>query len=154
MMKSVSLARGLKEKNRLAGKLKELRESISLNNSRDEETPRDIDVRETLDEAERIKDRLVSVKVAIAEANKDIVGLIIGLEELKGEIAWLKGLDTNSWTKKSYVGEKEIVHRVNAVVNGPEKIKKIAELQRKADKIQDELDDFNSSHRISIDIDE
>jgi len=44
MKKQVSLARRLKEKNRLSGKLKERREGISANNSRDEEVPRDIDV--------------------------------------------------------------------------------------------------------------
>ena len=154
MKKSVSLARGLKEKNRLAGKLRELRESISLNNSHDEDVPRDIDVEKTLEATIKIKERLTAVKIALAEANKEIVGLIIGLEELKSEIAWLKGLDTTSRTTKTYYAEKEIVHRTDAVITGSAKLKMVEELQAKANKIQDELDDFNASHRICIEIDD
>ena len=154
MKKSVSLARGLKEKNRLAGKLKELRDGISLNNSRDEEMPRDVDVEKSMDEAAKIKERLVEVKVALAAANKDIVGLIIGLEELKSEIAWLKNLDTTERKSRSYYADKEVIRRTDAIISGPAKLKMLEELQTKANKIQDELDDFNASHRICIEIDD
>lgn len=154
MKKSVSLARALKEKNRLAGKLRELRESISRNNSHEEDVPRDVDVQKAFEEAVRLKERLMEVRTAIAKANQEIVGSIIALEELKSEIAWLKGLDTSSWTRKSYCGDKEVFHRKDAIINGPKKIKLVEELQAQANKIQDYLDDFNASSRVCIEIDD
>jgi len=94
------------------------------------------------------------VKGELAHANLGIVEQIIALEELKSEIAWLKALDTTSRTTKDYFGPREIVKKTEAIISGPMKLKMIEELQAKANRIQDVLDDFNASHRISIEIDE
>jgi len=152
--KSVTLSRALKEKNRWAGRLAELRERISSNNSHEESALICSDVAADLADAKDASERLVAIKTAIAEANAEIVGLIIQLEELKGELAWLKGLETKEGVFKSQIYHDVVEEKFVVGISGSEKIKMIDELQRKANKIQDALDDFNGTHRVSIEVDE
>ena len=71
VMKSVTLSRGLKEKNRLAGKLAQLREQISGSNSHEAEVPQDVDVTKAMAEAKEVEQRLIAVKTALAKANAE-----------------------------------------------------------------------------------
>ena len=93
MKKRVTIARALKEKNRVAGRLAKARELVGRENSMDKNVPRGIDVSETYTLAKTLRDRLVSIKSAIAEANSPIVSKIIELDEVKSEISYLNGLD-------------------------------------------------------------
>lgn len=151
MKKSVTLSRALKEKNRWAGKLALLRSQIGYQNSMGEDTQRDIDVEAVLAEATCAEQILVDIKTAIAEANKEIVGTIVALEETKCEIAWLNGLDTTAFCRKNSYGG---VDRRTAVISGAQKIKLVKERQLKANALQDKLDEFNSSHRVFIEVEE
>lgn len=152
VMKSVTLSRGLKEKNRLAGKLAQLREQISGSNSHEAEVPQDVDVTKAMAEAKEVEQRLIAVKTALAKANAEIVGTIIALEEVKSEIVWLKGLNTKEGTFKSRSYGETTVEVYKTTIHGAEKLAMIDELQKRANRLQDELDDFNSSHRITIEV--
>lgn len=151
---SVPLARALKIKNRLAGRLAQLRMLISTNNSRDEDNPRICDVRLVLDEASKLKQRLVEVKTAIANANQGIVQTIIELEETKGELAWLRELDTNCCSKREWKLTREIVVNVTAVIGGQERLQMEKVLQKKAEELQDQLDEYNACHYVGIEVDD
>lgn len=150
--KSVTLSRGLKEKNRWAGRLAQLREQIANCNSHEDEVPQDIDVARALSVAKEVEQRLISVKTELAKANFEIVGTIIALEETKSEIAWLKGLNTKEGTFKSRSYGETTVEVYKATIHGSEKLSMIDELQKRANRLQDELDEFNSSHRIMIEV--
>lgn len=152
VMKSVTLSRGLKEKNRLAGKLAQLREQISGSNSHEAEVPQDVDVTKAMAEAKGVEQRLIAVKTALAKANAEIVGTIIALEEVKSEIVWLKGLNTKEGTFKSRSYGETTVEVYKTTIHGAEKLAMIDELQKRANRLQDELDDFNSSRRITIEV--
>lgn len=152
--KSVTLARALKEKNRVAGVLATLRNQIASDNSRDEESPRDVEVEAAFSEALRVEQRLIEIKTAIAEANKEIVGVIVTLEETKSEIAWLSSLDTTCYNRRVVTMGEERIHKVDAVITGPRKIALLKDLQKRANALQDQLDDYNSSHRIVIEVED
>lgn len=153
MKKQVSIARALKEKNRVVGRLAKAREIIQQENSKDKSLPRRVDVEATYAEAKMLEARLVAIKSAIAQANNPIVAKIIELDELKSEIAFLNGLNVKEgrFEEVSYVNK--IVRDIEAVVGQARVLAEVAELQKKADALQDALDEFNASTKVEIEID-
>jgi len=152
MKKMVSIARALKEKNRIAGRLSKLRELVNKENSREKKIPRGIDVRDVYDESRVLKDRLVAVKSAIAVANQPIVGKIIELDEVKSEIAYMNNLNVREGVFEKGDYGRSVTEAYDAVIRKPELLERIAELQDRADELQDALDEFNASTKIEIEI--
>jgi len=149
--KNMTLARALKEKNRIAGKLATLRDRISRENSwEDNSRPRNFDVLKLYNEAEILEQNLVSVKTAIAIANAGIVKKIIELAEVKSKIKWLCGISTKQgvFSENSY-GNK-IDRTFTVIISGQEIVEKCNQLQEKANDLQDEIDEYNASTRINV----
>lgn len=153
MKRSVSIARALKEKNRVAGRLAKAREIIQQENSKDKGLPRRVDVEATYAEAKMLEARLVAIKSAIAQANNPIVAKIIELDELKSEIAFLNGLNVKEGRFEEVSYGNKIVRDIEAVVGQARVIAEVAELQKRADALQDALDEFNASTKVEIEID-
>ena len=154
MKKLVTIARALKEKNRVAGRLTKARELVGKENSKDKNVPRGINVAETYALAKALRDRLVSIKVAIAEANKPIVAKIIELDEVKSEISYLNGLDVKEGKFVSTSYGTRIETELEAVIRQPQVLDEVTALQARADRLQDELDEFNAATKIEIEVDE
>ena len=154
MKKRVTMARALKEKNRVAGRLAKARELVARENSRDKNVPRGIDVSETYALAKTLRDRLVAIKTAIAEANSPIVSKIIELDEVKSEISYLNGLDVKEGKFVSGNYGTRIETELEAVIRQPQVLDEVTALQARADRLQDELDEFNATTKIEIEIDE
>lgn len=154
MKKRVTIARALKEKNRVAGRLAKARELVGRENSRDKNVPRGIDVSETYTLAKALRDRLVSIKSAIAEANSPIVSKIIELDEVKSEISYLNGLDVKEGKFVSTNYGTRIEIELDAVIRQPQVLDEVTALQARADRLQDELDEFNATTKIEIELDE
>ena len=153
MKKQVSIARALKEKNRVAGRLAKAREIIQQENSKDKSLPRRVDVETTYAEAKMLEARLVAIKSAIAQANNPIVAKIIELDELKSEIAFLNGLNVKEGRFEEVSYGNKIVRDIEAVVGQARVLAEVAELQKRADVLQDALDEFNASTKVEIEID-
>lgn len=153
MKKQVSIARALKEKNRVAGRLAKAREIIQQENSKDKSLPRRVDVEATYAEAKMLEARLVAIKSAIAQANNPIVAKIIELDELKSEIAFLNGLNVKEGRFEEVSYGNKIVRDIEAVVGQARVLAEVAELQKRADVLQDALDEFNASTKVEIEID-
>ena len=154
MKKRVTIARALKEKNRVAGRLAKARELVGRENSKDKNVPRGIDVSETYTLAKTLRDRLVSIKSAIAEANSPIVSTIIELDEVKSEISYLNGLDVKEGKFVSTSYGTRIETELEAVIRQPQVLDEVTALQARADRLQDELDEFNATTKIEIELDE
>lgn len=154
MKKRVTIARALKEKNRVAGRLAKARELVGRENSKDKNVPRGIDVSETYTLAKTLRDRLVSIKSAIAEANSPIVSKIIELDEVKSEISYLNGLDVKEGKFVETNYGSRIETELEAVIRKPQVLDEVAALQARADRLQDELDEFNAATKIEIEVDE
>lgn len=153
MKKMVSIARALKEKNRVAGRLAKARQLVNKENSQEEKIPRSIDVREYYDFAKLMRERLVSIKSAIAVANQPIVSRIVEMAELKSEIAYLNSLNVKEGLfEESSYGSK-LVREYKAVVRSNEVLEEIASLQKRIEDLQDELDEFNASVKVEIEVD-
>ena len=72
MKNRVTVARALKEKNRVAGRLAKALNLVSRENSQDSNVPRGVDVDATYAQAKELRKRLVETKTAIALANQPI----------------------------------------------------------------------------------
>lgn len=153
MKKRVTVARALKEKNRVAGRLAKVRELIGRENSKDKNVPRGIDVSETYALAKTLRDRLVAIKSAIAEANSPIVSKIIELDEVKSEISFLNALDVKEGKFVSTNYGTRVETELEVVIRQAEVLDDLAALQARADRLQDELDEFNATAKIEIEVD-
>lgn len=153
MKKVVSIARALKEKNRVAGRLAKARQLVNKENSKEKKVPRGVDVKAVYAEAKMLRDRLVAIKTAIAVANQPIVGKIVELAEVKSEISYLNALDVQEgvFEEASYGGK--LVKEYDAVLQKTEVLSEVDALQRRADELQDALDEFNASVKVEIEVD-
>ena len=153
MKRMVSIARALKEKNRVAGRLAKARQLVGKENSKEKKVPRGVDVKAAYAEAKTLRDRLVAIKTAIAVANQPIVGKIVELAEVKSEIAYLNTLNVQEgmFEESNYGGK--LVKEYDAVLKKAEVLAEVNALQRRADELQDELDEFNASVKVEIEVD-
>lgn len=146
----VSLARALKEKNRLAGKLRKALNLVQEENRKIAGSPRSIDVAQQLATAEQLSAQLAQVKSIIAAANGPIVGTIVELEETKSLISALEAVDTKDEIEVSGYGANQMEKRYDVVLQAPVVLEKIAKLQARADALQDQLDEFNATTRVTL----
>ena len=154
MKKMVTIARALKEKNRVAGRLAKARQLVGAENSNEKKIPRRVDVVAVRDEARALAERLVAIKSAIAVANAPIVGKIIELDEAKSAIVWLNELNVHEGVFDETINYGgRIVREYEAVIGKDVVLKQVEALQRRADDLQDALDEFNASTKVEIEID-
>lgn len=150
----VTIARALKEKNRVAGRLAKARELVGAENSQDKSVPRGVDVAAMYDLAKMLRNRLIAIKSAIAEANKPIVSKIIELDEIKSEIAFLNGLDVKEGKFVTTNYGTRIESEIDAIISKQQVLDEVAALQVRADRLQDELDEFNATTKVEIELDD
>ena len=113
-----------------------------------------MDVRSVYNDSKKLRDRLVAIKTTIGVANQPIVGKIVELAEVKSEISYLNSLDVKEGVFESSVyGDKVRVTEITAVVTKKEVLDTVDALQRRADQLQDELDAFNASTKVEIEVD-
>ena len=158
MKKKVSLARALKEKNRIAGRLAQSRALVAKENSKVAGATRDVDVKVVYEGTKALRDRLVAIKSAIAIANSPIVSKIIELEEVKGEIAYLKKLNVENGMvvmdeQRFPLRECGKTYEVSAVIRQGDVLAELSALKKRAEELQDELDEFNISTTVEIEVD-
>lgn len=153
MKNRVTVARALKEKNRVAGRLAKALNLVSRENSQDSNVPRGVDVGATYAQAKELRKRLVETKTAIALANQPIVGKIIELEEIKSEISYLNGLDVKEGVFVSNSYNSTVTNEYSAVIKKQQVLEEVERLQSRADRLQDELDEFNALTKVEIEVD-
>ena len=153
MKKMVTIARALKEKNRVAGRLAKARKLVGAENSNEKKIPRRVDVAAVREEARTLAERLVAIKSAIAVANVPVVGKIVELAEAKSAISWLNGLNVREGVfEETSFGEK-VVKEYEAIIGKDVVLKQVEALQQRADDLQDALDEFNASTKVEIEVD-
>ena len=143
-----TLARALKERSRLAGRLKHNFQLLNRENSRISGSPRSFDVRAIYAENRELMEKLIDVKQRIAAANAPIAGKLVEMDELKSMIAYLKGLDTTAEIKKTGYNGESVLYE--AVISAAEVNAAVEELQKRVEDLQDELDEFNAVTRIDL----
>lgn len=156
----VTLARALKEKKRIAGRINTLEQFIRNNNVyevENKELPsykaeKMRDVQEKLNELSALRKRMVETKEAIAKANAEngICGLVYEMEECKSEISFYRQIDT-SVRPRSFEnnGQTVFIERIPQI---PQETvdSKIEELTNAIEKLQDKVDEINATVFINI----
>lgn len=152
----ISVARAMKEKNRIIRKIAEL-EVTFLGNVVDERNSDElVDVSGNVDEWMNLKDKLVNLKVAIGKANAESGALqcVYGMEEARGTLTRLDRIPFNTkseWSRNPVTGEMEEIKKVASL--SKEKIEQSKkEVQKLIDDLQDALDEINAKTFIEFEI--
>lgn len=149
---SVTLAKALSIKNRLAGRLSRARSSIEAYNSvtagqRDDDAGATVDVRAEYERLLMLQEGLVVVKAAIHRANAPVYEDVLRLAEKKALVQMLGGLNTKHGTEPGYAG---VEFRYSATIRKPEVLEMVRRLEAEIDRIQDKLNHFNATATVEV----
>ncbi len=141
----MKLSKALKDKNRVAGELAELKALLQKQNVRASTQAFDYDAQDLLARLRVKLDELVKVKTAIAQANVTVYDKIFRLAELKGLSALLKTLDTKNGVFKENSGVYGSAYDIEyiAQLKKTEVDRLSAETDAEIQALQDALDEFN-----------
>lgn len=157
----VTLARALKEKKRIAGRINTLEQFIRSNNVyevENKELPsykaeKMRDVQEKLNELAILRKKMVETKEAIAKANAEngICGLVYEMEECKSEISFYRQIDTIV-RPRSFENNNGQTVFIEKIAQIPKETvdSKIEELTKAIEKLQDKVDEINATVFINI----
>lgn len=148
---TVNLAKALKLKNRLAGRIAKLTQNVQNYNSTQEKAEQ-IDVRAAYTERADLVRRLTDLKAAVALANAPVQRDIFLLAELKAEVTLLTGLNTKHGTViEGYPTSGPVAYI--AQFRKTEVDAMVADLEERIDALQDRLDAFNATTTIAVERD-
>ena len=149
---SVTLAKALSIKNRLAGRLAQAKLNVETYNSvlatqkgRDGQAA--VDVRAEFERYRMIQEGLVVVKAAVQRANSPIYEDVLRLGEKKAVLQMLAGLNTKHGSEPGYNGAE---YRFEATILKPEALEMVRRIEAEIDKIQDKLNHFNATTTVEI----
>jgi hypothetical protein len=149
-LQAITLAKALKVKNRLAGRLAKVQADILAYNSVPEGQADQVNVPALLKTREELVEGLVSLKAAINEANREVQRDIYDLAEKKATAQFLAGLNTRHGPQPAVYPNTTAVNYV-AALKKADVDDRVARLEKEIDQLQDRLDQFNHAHRIEVD---
>ncbi len=148
---SVTLAKALSIKNRLAGRLAQAKSNVETYNSvlagQKEAGFSTVDVRAEFERYQILQEAMVVVKAAIQRANQPIYPDVLRLAEKKALLQMLTGLNTKQGTEPGYAG---VEYRYLATIAKPEVLEIARKVESEIDKLQDLLTQFNASTSVEI----
>jgi hypothetical protein len=148
-MAEITLAKALKVKNRLAGRLARVQADIQAYNSVPEGQADQVNVPALLKAREELVGALVGLKEAVNDANREAQRDIYDLAEKKAAAQFLAGLNTRH-------GPQPAVYPGTTEVNYVAALKKadvdalVAGLEKEIDRLQDRLDQFNHARTVEV----
>jgi hypothetical protein len=150
----ITLAKALKLKNRFASKIGEVNGNIISYNSVIEGQDRPVDVSALMFRRERLVDALITLKTDISGANTPIQSIIYLLAEVKGDLTFLRGIDTSSGVqeKSGHWGEIDKIVTKTSILDFGTIQGLIEQAEADIDANQDKLDKHN--HIVEIEIDD
>ena len=149
-MAEITLAKALKVKNRLTGRLAKVQADIQAYNSVPEGQADQVNVPALLKTREELVEALVALKTAINDANREAQRDIYDLAEKKATAQFLAGVNTRHGPQPPvYPSTVEVTYVAalrKADVDGL-----VAGLEKEIDQLQDRLDQFNHERKIGVD---
>jgi DNA repair exonuclease SbcCD ATPase subunit len=148
-MPEITLAKALKLKNRLTGRLAKVQADIQAFNSIPEKQAGQVDVPALMQTREELVQALVSLKTAINDANRESQRDIYELAEKKATAQFLANVSTRQ-------GPQPPVYPSTIEVTYVAALKKadvdalVARLETEIDQLQDKLDQFNHDRTIAV----
>ena len=144
----MTLARALKERCRIAGKLKMKLDIINSENSAIRGNERNFDLRAVYEECKELHRKLIQIKQIIAAANAPIVDKLVEMDEVKSMIARLRGINTTTGLVERGYGQND--RYMEVVFSASEMTAEADRFQARAEQLQDELDAFNALTKVEI----
>ena len=154
--KKMTIARALKEKERVARKLQSARETLSRVNSVMVGLKRPVDAKEVFETVQRLQNRYLEIKKAIAAANAGISAQLTEMLVVRAEKEYYEKLDCRESSPR---GDWEIsdtgsrvwrTEQFDAYINEGKRQEIVAALEQRLDDLQDEVDAFNATHSVEI----
>lgn len=148
----MSLARALKEKNRLAGELNRCWALVCKENSKREDVSRVTDVAALYETIHVYREALIDLKKKIGLANAGNLDCIYRMEECKNELRQLELINTDETSDFQEIGDSNYKEFKRSVVFTAAQVYEMKQaLQQECNSIQDELDEYNASTKIEFD---
>ena len=157
--KTMTIARALKEKERIARRLAQAKELFASSNCVRADEDREIDIKETYENMRNLQRQYVAIKRAIAVANAGISPSLVEMLAVRAELAFY----TNLRCKESEMSdeltqldgdERPVRRRVKIVydsfINAKARKEMMETLTTRLDDLQDEVDNFNATHFVEM----
>lgn len=149
-LQEITLAKGLKVKNRLAGRLAKVQADIQTYNSVLEGQADQVNVTALVQTRDELVEALVTIKTAINEANREIQRAIYDLAEKKASVQFLNGISTRHGAQPAgYPGQPD--YKYVATLKKGDVDAQVQRLEKEIDTLQDRIDSFN--HRTTVEVD-
>jgi hypothetical protein len=148
----MKLAKALKEKNRLGGEVKRLKDLIQRENSKNVKSTSKVDCAKLWADLEETVRKLINIKTAIFKANAGIYNKITTIGEYKSKVEWIKSLNTKDGVEDvpNYRGESTKTEQYVAFVKQEEVDQMIVNIQESIAMLQDDLDAYNATTEIEL----
>jgi hypothetical protein len=146
----ITLAKALKVKNRLTGRLAKVQADIQTYNSVPEGQANQVNVPALLKTREELVEALVHLKTAINDANREVQRDIYLLAEKKAMAQFLGGLNTRHGPQPAVYPNTTEVQYV-AALKKADVDARMARLEKEIDQLQDTLDHFNHVRKVEVD---
>lgn len=144
----ISLAKALKVKNRLSGRMNKVTSDIQTYNSVLVEQAEQVNVEKLISLREELMNALIELKSNLVKANIPIQSLLIRLGELKAKVQFLQGISVQDGSVRHGYQNTEVVYKAYLKKNNVDQ--QVQALEKEIDSIQDELDSFNALTKIEI----
>jgi hypothetical protein len=149
-MAKITLAKALKIKNRLTGRMAKVQADIQVYNSVPEGQADQVNVPALMQTRAELVGELVGLKTAINEANREAQRDIYLLAEKKATAQFLADVNTRHGPQPPvYPSTVEITYV--AALKKADVDALVARLENETDQLQDKLDQFNHDHQIEVD---
>ena len=148
-MAQITLAKALKMKNRLAGRLAKVQADIQAFNSVPEGQAGQVDVPALTQNREALVEAIVGLKTAINDANREAQRDIYALAEKKATAQFLAGVCTRHGPQPPTYPSTVEVNYV-AALKKADVDAQVARLEKEIDQLQDRLDQLNHDRKIEV----
>ena len=154
--KKMTIARALKEKERIARKLRGARDMFSRINSVLAGTNRPLDAEEVHESVQRLQNQYLEIKKAIAVANAGISAQLTEMLVVRAEKEYYEKLDCRESSPR---GDWEIANdgsrvwrteQFDAYIDEGKRQEIVEALAQRLYDLQDEVDAFNATHSLEI----
>lgn len=148
-MAQITLAKALKIKNRLVGRLAKVQADIQAFNSIPEGQAGQVDVPALIQNREALVEAIIELKTAINDANREVQRDIYTLAEKKATAQFLAGVSTRYGTQPPVYPSTIEVNYV-AALKKADVDAQVAGLEKDIDQLQDRLDQFNHDRKVEV----
>jgi chromosome segregation ATPase len=143
-MKAISLSKSMKLKNRLAGRLSRVQNTIRTYNSVVESSKDQVDVIQLDVQRSELVSALIDLKTAISESSRGIQKLIYEITEKKSEIDHLNSLNTREGVEQNLYSQTPQTTTYYAYITRNDVDQRVKKLETEIDELQDKIDAYNA----------